>query len=135
MLPEFNVDGNLPAGVHKAEWPEFREKFSYNRCRKKLVRGMLAALKGLKKAGCSTVFIDGSYVTNTRKPNDYDGCRVTTGMDAGLSDPTFKDFRFGRIAQKVKFAGEFFHVTDTSRSGQTMLDFFRRTETAIQRES
>ena len=125
MLPEFNVDGNLPAGVHKAEWPEFREKFSYNRCRKKPVRGMLAALKGLKKAGCSTVFIDGGLVANKRKPSDCDGCRVATGVDAGLLDPAFKDFRFGRIAQKVKFAGEFFPVTDPNRSGQTMLDFFQ----------
>ena len=49
MVPKFNEEGNLPVGIHKVEWPEFREKFGHNHYRKKLIRGMLYALKSLKK--------------------------------------------------------------------------------------
>ena len=130
MVPEFNEEGNLPVGIHKVEWPEFREKFGHNHYRKKLLRGMLYALKSLKKAGCSTVFIDGSFVTDKRKPNDYDACWATIGVDVNSLDPAFTDFRSKRIAQKVKFSGELFPITRINESGQTMLDFFQRDRNA-----
>ena len=130
MVPEFDKEGNLPVGIHKIKWPEFREKFGYNHYRKELIRGMLDALKSLKKAGCSTVFIDGSFVTDKRKPNDYDGCWATTGVDINSLDPAFKDFRSRRIAQKVKFSGELFPATGINKYGQTMLDFFQEDRNA-----
>lgn len=123
-MPEFNKKGNLPTGIHQARWLEFRERFGYNYDRRKLLQGMLSALKNLKKAGCSTVFIDGSFVTSKQKPNDYDGCWTETGVDLDLLDPVLKDFGSKRIAQKVKFSGELFPTAMHSKPGQIMLDFF-----------
>ncbi len=125
MIPEFNNKGNLPVGVHQAGWSEFREKFGYNYDRRKLLQGMLSALKNLKKAGCSTAFIDGSFVTSKQKPNDYDGCWVETGVDLDVLDPVLKDFGPKRIAQKVKFSGELFPTVMHNKPGQIMLDFFQ----------
>ena len=125
MLPEFTTEGYLPAGIHKVHWSEFRDKFGHNCYRKKLIQGMLSAFKSLKKAGCSTVFIDGSFVTNKHKPSDYDGCWDGTGVDENSLDPALRDYRSSRIAQKVKFFGEMFPATCISRSGHPMLDFFQ----------
>jgi hypothetical protein len=29
MIPDFDENGNLPAGVHFCDWEEFKEKFGY----------------------------------------------------------------------------------------------------------
>ena len=124
-LPEFTAEGHLPAGIHEMQWSEFKDKFGYNYCRNALIQGMLAALDNLKKAGCSTVYIDGSFVTNKRYPNDYDGCWDPTGVDVSLLDPVLLDFSDDCIAQKVKFSGELYPATIPSISYNTMLDFFQ----------
>jgi len=125
MLPEFTTEGHLPAGIHEMQWSEFRVKFGYNYCRRALIQGMLSALSNLKKAGCSTVFIDGSFVTSKRQPSDYDGCWDPTGVDVNLLDPVLQDFSDGCIAQKIKFSGELYPTTTISISDNIMLDFFQ----------
>lgn len=30
MIPDFDENGNLPPGVHWAEWNEFQDRFGYN---------------------------------------------------------------------------------------------------------
>lgn len=126
MIPEFTTEGQLPAGIHKVPWPEFRGRFGYTYHRMVLLQGMLSALKSLKKAGCSTVFIDGSFVTNKLQPNDYDGCWDAAGVDVNLLDPVFRNFGSKRTAQKVKFSGELFPANTISRFNNSMLDFFQK---------
>lgn len=85
---------------------------------------MKSALSSLKKAGCKTVYLDGSFVTNKNNPKDYDGCWDPTGVDFDSLDPVLKDFSPGRTAQKMKFSGELFLSITNSPRG-TMLEFLQ----------
>lgn len=134
MLPEFDNKGNLPVGIHKTKWPEFIERYSHNHYRKRLIKEMSSAFKNLKKAGCTTVFTDGSFVTDKQKPNDYDGCLDVIGVDTCSLDFSLKDCQSKRIAQKIKFYEEIFPATMCSKHGQTALIFFKKAEIAAQKE-
>ena len=58
MTPE----GLLPPGIHEATWPEISAVLATNPRREQLLRGFLAALRGLKAAGCKRAYLDGSFV-------------------------------------------------------------------------
>jgi hypothetical protein len=74
VLPSFDRAGNLPAGAHWTSWQEFSERFGMTLQRKRLLVGLREALLALQRAGCRTVYIDGSFVTAKETPGDFDGC-------------------------------------------------------------
>jgi hypothetical protein len=126
MIPPFNRDGNLPPGVHDATLEEITNKFGGTVHRQNLIKGLTAALKELKAAGCKKAYIDGSFVTEKSVPGDFDGCWDLTDVDPTLLDPALLDFNFGRAAQKAKYLGEFFPAQFVEGgSGETFLDFFQ----------
>ena len=109
MIPLFNKDGNLPPGVHWTTWPEFVERFGITPHRQRLIKGLKSAIEVLSKAGCQTIYIDGSFVTTKETPGDFDACWDATGVDIDFlykSDPILFDFDFKRVAQKTKYQGE-----------------------------
>jgi RNAse (barnase) inhibitor barstar len=112
MLPDFEADGNLPAGIHWAEGlTEVIDKFGYTEHRRRLLAGLSLALDNLRAAGCGTVYLNGSFVTSKEHPEDYDACWDVVGVDVARLDPIFfdfKDFRAAQAAQKAKYLGEFF---------------------------
>ncbi len=127
MILEFLENGNLPIGIFWAEWKEFETEFGTNPHRRKLMKGLKAAIASLRKAGCRAIYIDGSFVTAKEKPNDFDGCWSIEGVDAELLDPVFLDFSDGRAAQKVKYQGELFPAEwIEGGSGKTWLEFFQQ---------
>ena len=107
MLPEFNRDGRLPAGIHWATWQEIQSRFGFSSRRQQLLGGLRLALAALNRAGCSRVYIDGSFVTVKREPGDYDACWDIDGVNVEALDSVFLDFSKGRTAQKRKYFGEF----------------------------
>ena len=126
MIPAFNSDGNLPPGVHWATWQEFAARFGTTPHRQQLLKGLKSALDSLSKAGCQTVYIDGSFVTKKENPNDFDACWDLTGVDPSLLDPILLLFDNKRVAQKVKYKGELFPAScRADRVGNTYLDFFQ----------
>lgn len=128
MIPNFEGSGNLPAGVHLATIDEVVKRFGYNSHRKDLLVGLKAALSALKKAGCKCVYLDGSFVTDKKFPNDYDACWDTNGVDPSALDMTFLDFANGRKSQKAKYKGEFFIGSTVASSipRLTFLEFFQQ---------
>ena len=62
----------------------------------------------LRDAGCSRVFVGGSFVTAKSEPNDVDVAWDVDGVDADVVDPIFFDFENERAAQKGRFGAEFF---------------------------
>ena len=129
VLPTFQDDGNLPPGIHPAYWVEFRTRYGGNGHRKRLLSGLLKALKALRSAGCTLVFLDGSFVSAKPIPNDYDGAWSIAGVDLLRlrdSEPVFFDFRSHRAAQKAKFLGELFPAEmQEGASGKPFLSFFQ----------
>lgn len=127
MIPPFNEDGLLPPGIHTAvSWQEFARRFGHTPHRQDLLSGMKAALLGLRRAGCQVVYVDGSFVTAKEHPNDFDICWDITGVNPNLLDPLLLKLDNGRVAQKVKYLGEFFPAQTTEGvSGKIFLDFFQ----------
>ena len=128
VIPAFDADGNLPAGIHNATWDEFQAAFSGSPHRRQLVAGLYLAATALKAAGCSRIYLNGSFVTQEGNPGDFDACWEQAGVDPTLLDPIFFDFKNFRLAQKLRFGGEFFPATWNAQappSFRTFLDFFQ----------
>lgn len=129
MIPAFDTDGNLPAGIHVVTWEVFSDRFGGTTHRRCLVDGFEQAIDLLRFAGCPRTYVDGSFVTAKVTPNDYDVAWETAGVDLPLlmsAEPLFFDFTNLRAAQKAKFGGEFFPADAAANtSGTVFLDFFQ----------
>ena len=126
MIPWFSADGLLPPGVHWADWEELMDRFGHNPRRQQLMTGLRAALEEFKKAGCQTVYINGSFVTNKELPNDYDCCWEEAGVDPVALDPALLTFDPGRATQKAKYMGELFPASIIAeKNGLSFLEFFQ----------
>ncbi len=129
MIPDFDENGNLPSGVHWAEWEEFEKRFGNNLTRQLMIVGLELAMTQLKLAGCPTIFIDGSFVSHKQKPGDFDACWEDNGVDLNklkLIAPTLYNFALRRAEQKIKYKGEFFPANyPANDSGTAYIDFFQ----------
>lgn len=98
--------------------------------RQELLAGLKRACEVLKQAGCDTIYIDGSYVTNKEFPGDFDVCWKDDNVDLKLLldlDPVLLNFSQKRAAQKAKYGGELFLAsTIADAQGQTFLEFFQK---------
>ena len=91
-----------------------------------MLRGLLAALRSLSRAGYLKVYLDGSFVADKEFPNDYDVAWETMEVNEALLRPVFLEFSNLRQSQKETFGGEFFPADWLAdRQGRTYLDFFQ----------
>jgi hypothetical protein len=126
LIPQLNVHGLLPQGVHPATLEEVRECFGGNERREQLLTGLVEALRLLREAGCRRVYINGSFVTAKELPNDIDVCWDIGGVDADTLDDIFFEFADGRAAQKARFGCEFFPAqVPEGVTGRAFLEFFQ----------
>ena len=126
VIPAFQLDGTLPPGIYWADSVEIQARFAQNPHRFQLLQGFWQAAKELKAAGCKAVYLDGSFVTEKDMPDDYDACWDSSGVDPNKLDPVFFDFSNKRLAQKMRFCGEFFPANLTQGvGGRTFLEFFQ----------
>ena len=126
MIPEFDADGNLSAGIHDCTWRELTQRFGKGPHRQRLLKGLKAALDSLKAAGCQTVFVNGSFVTAKSVPGDFDACWDLKGVDPQRLDPVLLKFDDGRIAQRTKYGGELFPAQFSEGvTGKRFMEFFQ----------
>ena len=84
------------------------------------------AIDSLKRVGCRTVYIDGSFVTSKGVPNDFDVCWEEAGVAPELLDPVLLQFDAGRAAQKARYLGELFPASlGATVEGMSFLEFFQ----------
>jgi hypothetical protein len=132
MLPVTDsLTGYLPPGIHNACWSEVVPRFAVNGHRSRLIAGLLAALQNLAGAGCRSVLLDGSFVSQKELPQDYDGAWDTVGVDPNLLDPVLLDFSNGRAAMKSKYLGELFPATAMAAPGVLYSDFFTKDRNGV----
>jgi len=115
----------LPPGVHDATLEEVRARFATNPRRKALFKGLSRVCKSLKSAGCTVIFLDGSYVTDKSIPGDFDTCWDPTNVDPTKLDPVFLDFRDRRASQKSKYGGEFFPSSAPADGSHNFVEYFK----------
>lgn len=100
--------------------------FGGNEHRQRLLAGLNAAALNLRNAGCTQLYVDGSFATAKTFPNDYDACWNPVGVDLKRVDPVLLDFKNNRFAQKAKYLGELFPSTARAdNKGNTFLQFFQ----------
>jgi hypothetical protein len=74
MIPDWQVNGDLPPGIHFGRWAEIEARFGSNVRRRRLFAGFRQACDLLRRAGCRLVYLDGSFVTTKPNPGDFDAC-------------------------------------------------------------
>ena len=74
MIPDYNIDGNLPEGIYLVEEEEFINHFSSSSARRKwLGDRMRELLAWIKSTGqLDRIFVWGSFVSAKESPNDVD---------------------------------------------------------------
>jgi hypothetical protein len=127
MIPPLDPDsGNLPPGIHPATWEEVKLVFGTSGHRRRLLGGLRSAAINLRNAGCTALYLDGSFVSSKTIPGDFDGCWDPRGMRGHEVDPVLLDFSNQRARQKVKYGGELFPASiRADAAGQTFLEFFQ----------
>ncbi len=126
MIPDAKSNGDLPPGIYMTSWQEFTNRFGYNIHRKKLLSGLKKALLNLKEAGCITIYINGSFITNKELPGDFDGCWSWEGVDEEKIDEVLLTFADERQAQKKKYGGELFPNFIEGASQISFLEYFQK---------
>lgn len=117
----------LPPGIHTADLGEVSVVFATNAWRRELYNGLVDACRRLHRAGCPTVYLDGSYISGKPKPGDFDACWDPNGVDPAKLDPLFLRFENGRAAQKSAFGGEFFPSSMLCADvGKAFVEFFQQ---------
>ncbi len=120
------MGGGAPsAGDYWADWGEIGERFGTNDHRQDLLVGLRAALVALAEAGCRTAYIDGSFVTDKERANDFDACWDPDGVDLDALDPVLLDLAHPRTAQKARYGGELFPNVAQAGSVPPFLEFFQ----------
>lgn len=115
----------LPPGIHDATFDEIRARFATTPHRVALFDGLVRAADTLAKAGCTVLFVDGSFVTDKPHPGDYDACWDIAGVDPVKLDPVLLDFSGKREAQKAKYLGELFFAQVLRPGEFDFLSFFQ----------
>jgi hypothetical protein len=130
MLPDFITVSALapwpvlPPGIHDATLDEVKERFGTTPHREWLFGGFVRVVEALRRAGCSTIFLDGSFITAKPHPGDFDGLWDLNGVDPDALDPVLLDFDNMRAAQKAKYFGEMFLMQLPHQPG--LLPFFQK---------
>jgi len=128
MIPDFDNNGNLPPGVHLCDWNEFKDRFGYTRNRRQMIQGMEVVMKELKAAGCRTFYINGSFVTSDRSPNDFDACWDRDDVNIEYlrkNAPLILKF-YDSAAQKAKYKGEIYQSDQPVDESTISIEFFQR---------
>ena len=128
MIPAFDPSGNLPPGVHSATWPEVRARLGRDAYRRQLLRKVEPALRAFKEAGCVTVYLAGSFVSQKPRPGDIDILWEPHGVDTTVLERQSFVLADGsphaRMEQERLFGAEFIPQT-VPRDGLPFLDFFQ----------
>lgn len=126
MIPEFSPNGELPPGVHETDLDEIEQTLGFNDHRQVMIEGLRKAIKNLRAAGVKRVWVNDSFVTNEKFPNDIDGCWDPQGVAIEKIDPVFLDFKEGRVGMQLKYFVDFFPNVVEWESGLLFYQFFQQ---------
>jgi predicted nucleotidyltransferase len=110
MIPEFNVDGNLPEGIHSVSEEEVLGHFATSSARRKWLGERVKEIFALAKSTgkVERIFVWGSFVTAKESPNDVD-ILLVMGEDFQLEAvPEECQHLFDYIRARVRFNTDVF---------------------------
>ena len=116
----------LPEGIHESTFREVEDTLIFSERRELLFNGLIQGSMALYGAGCSILYLDGSFVTSKVEPGDYDAVWDTQGVNFKILDPVFKENKPPRLSQKDKFLGEYLPTENIEDGRSTyMVEFFQ----------
>lgn len=120
----------LKIGFHQTSVDEIESMFAYNEKRMEIFTGFVQACLELRKSGCKTVYLNGSFVTTKLNPDDFDACWEMNFPNNLKLNSIIRncDYRTRQL-QKQIYKGEFFPIdlANRNRGGTKWLKFFLRT--------
>lgn len=106
MIPLFNDNGYLPAGLHVATLEEIDARFGHESELRQVQMQSLRWLIALAwKAGALRIVVNGSFVTDKIEPNDVD-CVLLIGADFPRDAAAEADLMAGLPFINFEFADE-----------------------------
>ena len=79
MIPDFDIDGFLPPGIHPATLEEIRDRFGgLSEIRRAQLQSVEWMTDLAARAGIRRIVLNGSFVTNIIEPNDVDCVLLVT---------------------------------------------------------
>ena len=104
-IPSLQDNNELPAGEHWATLDEVNIAYGSSSVRRKsLMNGLKAATENLNAVGVHTIWINGSFVTGKKEPNDIDGCWEWNDLvNINILDPVFLGNRLS-MKKKIEMA-------------------------------
>lgn len=126
MLPELTDHGDLPPGVHPADWEEFEARFCRSSPRRVWLSGRLRALLRLaaRTGKLRRAFVWGSFVTAKAAPKDLD---ILLIMDEDFEVDSIGPGQavFDSVRAKLLFESDVFWAR--SSIGRELLDLWLET--------
>lgn len=106
-IPALQKNGELPPGEHLASLDEIEAIYGVlNERRRSLMQGLRDAAENFEASGVKVLWINGSFVTDKKEPNDIDGCwEYKPEVDRKKLDPVFLGVR---NEMKNKYGLDFF---------------------------
>lgn len=130
MLPELQSYPGmpwkiLPPGEHLATLKDLKDRFAWTEHRCNLYAGIERVAYILAGAGCSRLYLDGSYVTEKECPGDFDACWDIQDVDFQKLPEIIWNLKNGTCAQKLEYGGELFPNRIERGSQMLFSDFFQ----------
>lgn len=123
----FNSDGNLPPGIYILSWEEFYNFFNFSPRRIELLEGLKSTIDIMARCGCTSIYIDGSFVTSKLEPNDWDACfdcPVPKNLYLDAINMVFP--LLNKKMQKKCFKGEIYPSWLDADGKNNFIDFFQQ---------
>lgn len=106
MLPEFDENGYLPPGLHRAHIEEIVERFGlHSEVRKVQMESLRWLLDLAKRSGVRRLVINGSFVTDSLEPNDVD-CVLLIESGFPSDSSAGEELRLGLPVMEIKLVGQ-----------------------------
>ena len=110
MLPDFDGEGNLPAGIHPATEEEVFSRFATTSARRQWLGEQLRSILTLAKSTGKLfrVFLWGSFVTGKEVPNDLDMLLVMAPDFTVGALPAHCQIVFDHAQARLRFEADVF---------------------------
>lgn len=130
MILPFDIDGDLPPGIHRANWEQFHNRFcifARSDRRLKLCDQIRQLIEQARTSGIvERLIFGGSFITATQEPNDFDVLVVLrSGTKVSRVRPGDQRLVSGRLARRA-FGGDIFPIMAGSAGLDEAVAFFSR---------
>jgi predicted nucleotidyltransferase len=124
VLPELTAEGELPPGVHNADWQEFQSRFCNSSPRRVWLSDRFRTLLELAATSgkLRRVFVWGSFVTSKPAPRDIDILLIMDADFEAARMPASAQAVFDSVRAKLLFESDVFWARVSI--GDEMLDLW-----------